>query len=108
VITSLAIVQSGSFYDMPCNWNISSVREARYQAFLNETGCANFSCLRTLDNEILFNVSVQHYDQFLPSIDGTFMTAHPVELFSQGKQVSVPLLMGGKLILPQATVSEVS
>jgi carboxylesterase type B len=108
VIISLAIVQSGSFYDVPCNWNISSIREARYQTFLNETDCDNFSCLRSLDNEILFNVSLQYYDQFLPSIDGNFMTAHPVELFNQRKQVSVPLLMGGKFTLPLTTVREVS
>ena len=108
IITSLAIDQSGSFYDEPCNWNISSIREARYQTFLNKTGCENFSCLRSLDNEILFNVSLQHYDQFLPSIDGNFMTAHPVELFNQAKQISVPLLMGGKFTLSLSIVSEVS
>ncbi|PVH70977.1 alpha/beta-hydrolase [Cadophora sp. DSE1049] len=89
-----AIVQSGSFYDVPCNWNISAIRETNYQLLLNQTGCGNISCLQTLDNEILFNVSLQHYDQFLPSIDGEFMPTHPVELFDQGKQISVPLLMG--------------
>ncbi|KAH7314245.1 alpha/beta-hydrolase [Rhexocercosporidium sp. MPI-PUGE-AT-0058] len=89
-----AIVQSGSFYDVPCNWNVSTIREANYQSFLNETGCDGFSCLQTLDNEILFNVSLKFFSQFLPSIDGTFMPAHPVELFDQGKQISVPLLMG--------------
>jgi hypothetical protein len=76
----LAIVESGSFYDSPCDWNISSIRESRYQTFL----------------KVLFNVSVKYFDRFLPSIDGNFMTAHPVELFNQGKQVSVALLMGGK------------
>ncbi|KAL3419365.1 carboxylesterase family protein [Phlyctema vagabunda] len=89
-----AIVESGSFYDMPCNWNISDIREANYRSFLNEIGCDNFSCLQNLDNEILFNVSLKYYDQFLPSIDGTFMPAHPVELFNQGKQIPVSLLMG--------------
>jgi hypothetical protein len=92
----LAIVESGSFYDSPCDWNISSIRESRYQTFLKETGCGNLLCLRTLNNTVLFNVSVKYFDRFLPSIDGNFMTAHPVELFNQGKQVSVALLMSGK------------
>lgn len=102
-----AIVQSGSFYDMPCNWNISAIREANYQSFLNDTGCNNLSCLQTLDNELLFNVSLLHYDQFLPSIDGNFMPTHPVELFNEGKHISVPLLMGGKLILLLFGIDEV-
>jgi hypothetical protein len=42
---------------------------------------------------------LKYYNQFLPSIDGKFMPAHPVELFDQGKQIPVPLLMGGELIL---------
>jgi carboxylesterase type B len=91
---------------MPCNWNISAIRETNYRTFLNETGCDNFSCLQTLDNEILLNVSLKHYDQFLPSIDGTFMTAHPVELFDKGKQISVPLLMGGELVLLMFEMTE--
>jgi len=100
VLTALpAIVQSGSFYDVPCNWNISAIREANYQKLLNETGCDNFSCLQTVSNEVLSKASSKYYNQFLPSIDGTFMPAHPVELFDQGKQIPVPLLMGGELIL---------
>lgn len=82
---------------MPCNWNISEIREKNYRLFLNSTGCEDFDCLRTLDSEVLFNTSLAYYDQFLPSIDGDFMQAHPVELFDQGKHLSVPLLMGGKL-----------
>lgn len=93
---TLAIVESGSFYDIPCNWNISSIRQSNYQDFLENTGCRDIACLKTLDNAILFNVSLAYYADFLPSIDGDFMQAHPVELFHAGKFLSVPLLMGGK------------
>jgi hypothetical protein len=92
-----AIVESGSFYDMPCNWNISDIREQDYQDFLLDAGCGDVACLKTLDNDVLFNVSLKYYAEFLPSIDGVFMQAHPVELFNDGKFLSVPLLMGGKL-----------
>jgi hypothetical protein len=85
---------------VPCNWNISAIRETNYQSFLNETGCDGFSCLQSLDSELVFNTSLKYSDQFLPSIDGNFMKTHPVELFDQGKQISVPLLMGGELIVP--------
>lgn len=91
-----AVVVSGSFYEMSCDWNISSVREADYQSFLNDTGCDDFSCLRTLDDDTMLNASVKYWPKFLPSIDGDFMTAHPVELFEQGVQIPVPLLMGGE------------
>jgi len=99
LIVLSAIAESGSFYDVPCNWNISAIRETNYQSLLNETGCDNFSCLRTLNNEVLSNASLKYFDQFLPSIDGDFMPAHPVELFNQAKQIPVPLLMGGELNL---------
>lgn len=92
-----AIVESGSFYDIPCNWNISAIREANYQSFLNDTGCSDLECLKTLDNDILYSVSLTYYEEFLPSIDGDFMTKHAVELFNEGSFVSVPLLMGGKI-----------
>ncbi|RDW84960.1 hypothetical protein BP6252_02550 [Coleophoma cylindrospora] len=89
-----AIIESGSFYDIPCNWNISAIREAKYQSFLNDTGCGDLDCLKTLDNDVLYNVSLTYYADFLPSIDGDFMTKHAVELFNEGNFVSVPLLMG--------------
>ena len=43
LITLLTIVQSGSFYDMPCNWNISAIRKINYQKLLNETDCDKVS-----------------------------------------------------------------
>lgn len=94
-----AIVESGSFYDVPCNWNITATREANYQSFLNATGCADIACLKTLDIETLFTQALVYFEDFLPSIDGDFMTKHPVELFNEGKALNVPLLMGGKYIL---------
>lgn len=94
--TIKAIIESGSFYDIPCNWNISAIREANYQSFLNDTGCSDLECLKTLDNDVLYNVSLAYFEDFLPSIDGDFMTRHAVEHFNDGNFVSVPLLMGGK------------
>jgi len=81
---------------MPCNWNISATREASYQKLLNATGCGGLDCLRTLDNDALYNAFLAQFLDFLPSIDGDFMQAHPVQLFDEGKFISIPLLMGGK------------
>lgn len=90
-----AIIESGSFYDIPCNWNISAIREANYQAFLNATTCIDFDCLRNLDVESLYEVALEYFDAFLPSIDGDFMVKHPVELWDAGAAIDVPILMGG-------------
>jgi len=67
------MVESGSFYDMSCNRNISSIRREYYQDFLFDAGCDDITCLKTLDNNVLFNVSLKYYADFLPSIDGVFM-----------------------------------
>lgn len=92
-----AIIESGSFYDMPCNSNISAIIEANYQSFLNYTNCSNFDCLRTLDNEVLFNASLVYFEDSLPSIDGEFMQKHPVELFEEGKFV-VGIFVDGRFV----------
>lgn len=84
---------------MPCNGNISKIREENYQKFLNSTGCTDFDCLETLSNDVLFKSAIDQYTDFLPSIDGEFMQAHPVQMFNEGKFLSVPLLMGGKTLV---------
>jgi hypothetical protein len=91
---------------MPCNWNISAIREANYQTLLNNTGCIDFDCLRTLDNDMLFNASLEQFEEFLPSIDGEFMQAHPVQLFDERKFLSVPLLMGGETFILEITIAQ--
>jgi hypothetical protein len=89
---------------MPCNANISAIREAKYQTFLNSTGCTDFDCLKSVSNDVLFKSALNQWGDFLPSIDGEFMQAHPVQLFNEGKFLSVPLLMGGKtLVLKEIT-----
>lgn len=105
---SIAIVESGSFYDVPCNWNISAIREANYQSFLVDTGCTDLACLKTLDNSLLYNISLTYYATFLPSIDGDFMRAHAVELFATGNFTQIPLLIGvnndeGNILVPSGS-----
>ncbi|KAK8853020.1 hypothetical protein IAR55_003721 [Kwoniella newhampshirensis] len=91
---SSAIVESGSFYEMPCNYNISDIREATYQKFLADTTCGSLSCLKTLDIDTLYNVSLKYFDQFLPSIDGKLIEKHPAQMWAEGSFIKVPLLMG--------------
>ncbi len=67
------MVESGSFYDMSCNWSTSSIRKEYYQDFLLDAGCDDITCLKTFDNNVLSNVSLKYYADFLPSIDGAFM-----------------------------------
>jgi hypothetical protein len=65
-----AIMESGSFYGMPCNSNTSAIREANYQNFLSYTNCSSFDCLQILDTEVVFNASLVYFEYFLPYIDG--------------------------------------
>jgi hypothetical protein len=92
----IAIIESGSFYNLSCSWDINARHERNFQKLLNETSCGNLDCLRTVNVNKLYNVSLKYYDQFLPSIDGDMFKKHPVELWNAGAFIKLPLLMGSK------------
>ncbi|GAA5836544.1 hypothetical protein JCM11251_007106 [Rhodosporidiobolus azoricus] len=89
-----AIVESGSFYQSYCNWNLTEWREANWQSLLAATNCTNLACLKELDADSLYTTAGTFYDKFLYSIDGDFMQEHPVQLLDEKKFVDVALLMG--------------
>ncbi|GAA5903188.1 hypothetical protein JCM6882_006988 [Rhodosporidiobolus microsporus] len=89
-----AIVESGSFYQTYCNWNLTEWREANWQSLLAATNCTDLACLKEMDADTLYTVAGTFYDKFLYSIDGDLIQEHPVQLWDEKKFVDVALLMG--------------
>lgn len=89
-----AIVESGSFYQVNCTWNVTEQTQANWQSLLDYTDCTDLACLKALDIETMSSAALYFWDTFLPSIDGDFMQEHPVQLLDEGKFVNVALLMG--------------
>lgn len=98
---SAAIVQSGSFFDMRCHWNISDIRQAEYERLLADTECkeGGWDCLKEMDIKVLAEVSQRYYRLSTPAIDGDLLPVHAVELWANGSFLKVPLLMGCKFSL---------
>jgi hypothetical protein len=70
---------------------------------------ASTTCHATGTSQLSERQIIEHFSTrqaVTTSLDGTFMTAHPVELFDKGKQISVPLLMGGELVLLMFEITE--
>ncbi|GAA6030963.1 hypothetical protein JCM8097_008958 [Rhodosporidiobolus ruineniae] len=90
-----AIVESGSFYQVNCTWNVTEQRESNWQDLLAATNCTDMACLKGLDTQTFTDAAISFWDTFLPSIDGTLIEEHPVQLWNEKKFVrDVPLLMG--------------
>lgn len=89
-----AIVESGSFYQVNCTWNITEQTQSNWNDLLSYTNCTDLACLKALDTATVTAAALEFWDTFLPSIDGNFLPEHPVQLYDEGKFINVPLLMG--------------
>lgn len=90
---SQAIGSSGSVLN---STNIKTLKEAEQEgvALAKKIGCKSIKELRDMNADDLMNkADVRNVPTY--NIDGLFLTEQPVETYANGRQMKVPLLIGG-------------